>query len=311
MPKALITGINGFVGTHLNNLLLSAGYQVSGTVKPSHTNPSDPNLFPVDILDYEGLKRIVDQTSPDYIFHLAALTSPSISFKNPSETITNNIGGQVNILEAVRELQLVNTKVLVVSSAEIYGLVEPHELPIKESTPLRPTSPYAVSKIAQDFLGYQYFVSQRVKCIRVRPFNHIGPYQGPFFAVPTFAKQIAEIEKGKEPILRVGNLESKRDFTDVRDIVRAYVMLMEKGQEGEVYNIGSGKSHKIQEILDMLLSFSKTKIIVENDPDLMRPSDIPDLVCDYDKLYRATGWKPEIDLKTSLMDTLDYWRNIV
>lgn len=312
MPKALVTGINGFAGTHLNNLLVQEGYEVFGTVKPSSAPPQDKNLFSVDITDFEELKRVIDSVSPNFIYHLAALTSPAQSFKDPSSTLTNNIGGQLNILEAVKQLQLMETKVLVVSSAEVYGAVMHNELPINENTPLRPLSPYAVSKIAQDFLGYQYYHSQGVKTIRVRPFNNIGPSQAPFFVVPSFAKQIAEIEKGlQEPILKVGNLEARRDFTDVRDVVKAYVQLMEKGADGEVYNVGCGKSYKIKEILDMFLSLSDTKIIVENDPDRMRPGDIPELRCDYNKLYKATGWKPEISIETSLKDTLDYWRNIV
>ncbi|MDO8269469.1 MAG: GDP-mannose 4,6-dehydratase [Candidatus Levybacteria bacterium] len=312
MPKALVTGINGFVGTHLNNYLLSKGYEVFGTLKPSHESTQDSHSFAVDILDYEGLKKVVDEVSPDFIYHLAALTSPAASFNNPSETITNNIGGQVNILEAVKELKLMNTRVLVVSSAEVYGQVSEKDLPIDEETPLKPTSPYAVSKIAQDFLGLQYFLSQNIQCVRVRPFNHSGPYQSPFFAIPAFAKQIAEIEVGKqEPIMKVGNLDAKKDFTDARDIVRAYELLMEKGENGEVYNIGSGKSYKISEVLDMLLSYSKEQIIVEKDQSLMRPIEIPELVCDYSKLHHITGWKPEISIETSLRDTLDYWRNIV
>ena len=312
MPKALITGINGFVGTHLNNLLLQEGVEVFGTVKPESAETHDNHLFPVDLLDFEGMKEVIKKIEPDHIYHLAALTSPAESFKNPSLTITNNISGQLNVLEAVKELQMMETRILVVSSAEIYGAVEPHDLPINENAPLKPRSPYAVSKIAQDYLGYQYFVSQQVKNIRVRPFNHTGPYQAPVFVVPSFAKQIADIEKGnQEPILKVGSLESRKDFTDVRDIVKGYLLLMDKGVDGEVYNIGSGRSYAISEILDMLLSFSDAKIIVEQDSSLMRPIEIPELRCDYDKLHKATGWKPEISLETSLRDTLDYWRNIV
>jgi GDP-4-dehydro-6-deoxy-D-mannose reductase len=312
MPKALVTGINGFAGTHLNNLLLEKGYEVFGIVKPTSEKHHDNNFFPADIQDFEEIKRVIGEITPDYIFHLAALTSPAESFKNPADTVTTNIGGQLNILESVKQLQLMETKVLVVSSAEVYGKAEEHELPMDEKTPLRPLSPYAVSKIAQDFLGYQYFHSQNVKAIRVRPFNNIGPNQGPIFVVPSFARQIAEIEKGKkEPVLKVGNLEAKRDFTDVRDVVKAYEMIMDKGEAGEVYNIGSGKSHKIQEILDIFLSLSSTQIIVEKDSSLMRPGDIPELLCDYTKLHGKTGWRPEIPLEKSLSDTLDYWRNIV
>lgn len=312
MPKALITGINGFVGTHLNNYLNEKGFEVFGTIKPGGDNSSDPHLKAVDILNFEGIRNYIQEVWPDYIYHLAALVSPSESFKNPQETITNNIGGQVNILQAVTELNLLQTKILVVSSAEVYGAVDEKHLPINEDAPLKPRSPYAVTKIAQDFLGLQYFLSQQLQCIRVRPFNHIGPYQAPHFAVPSFAKQIAEIEKGKkEAVLRVGNLEAKRDFTDVRDVVRAYGLLMEKGEIGDVYNIGFGKSYKIEDVLNQLLLLSDQKIIIEKDPSLVRPADIPELLCDYSKLNRATGWKPEISLATSLKDTLDYWRNIV
>lgn len=312
MPKVFVTGINGFAGTHLNNLLLTQGYEIFGSVKPTSDQSRDDHLFSVDIQDFESLKNAIEKVNPDFIYHLAALTSPAESFKDPARTITNNISGQLNILEAVKQLGLVNTRVLVVSSAEVYGAAKESDLPLTELSPLKPLSPYAVSKIAQDFLGYQYFHSQNVKTIIVRPFNNIGPYQSPFFVIPSFAKQIAEIEKGiKEPILRVGNLEAKRDFTDVRDVVRAYEMLMTKGEDGEVYNIGSGKSHKIQEVLDIFLSLSNANIIVENDPALMRPGDIPELRCDYDKLHKATGWKPEIDIQTSLKDTLDYWRSTI
>lgn len=312
MPKAFVTGINGFAGTHLNNLLLQKGYEVYGTVKPDGNNSDNSNLFSVDIQDFEALKNAIEKVSPDYIYHLAALTSPGESFKNPSDTITTNISGQLNILEAVKQLQLIETRVLVVSSAEIYGAAKESELPMKEDTPLRPLSPYAVSKIAQDYLGYQYSHSQNVKAIIVRTFNTVGPNHAPIFVVPSFAKQIAEIEKGiKEPVLKVGNLEAKRDFTDVRDAIRAYELIMHKGEPGEAYNVGSGKSHRIQEILDILLSFPQKEIIVEKDPSLMRPGDIPELLCDYSKLHHATGWKPEIELEQTLKDTLDYWRNIV
>ena len=312
MPKALITGINGFVGTHLNNYLNEKGFEVFGTLKPGGERVSDSHLKVVDILNFEGVKNYIEEIEPDYIYHLAALVSPSESFKNPQETITNNIGGQVNILQALKELKLLQTKILIVSSAEVYGAIEKKYLPTNEDAPLMPRSPYAVTKIAQDFLGLQYFLSQQIQCIRVRPFNHIGPYQAPHFAVPSFAKQIAQIEKGKkEPVIKVGNLEARRDFTDVRDVVRAYTLLMEKGEIGDVYNIGFGKSYKIEDVLNHLLSLSNQKIIVEKDPTLMRPADIPELLCDYSKLHKTTGWKPEISLETSLKDTLDYWRNII
>lgn len=312
MPKALITGINGFAGTHLNNLLVRENFDVYGIVKPDKELGHDDRFFQVDINNFEGLKDAIEKIRPDEIYHLAALASPSQSFKEPSKTITTNISGQLNVLEAVKQIGLLDTKVLVVSSAEVYGDADEKDLPMNEESPLKPLSPYAVSKIAQDFLGYQYFRSHNVKTIIVRPFNTIGPNQLPMYAIPSFAKQIAEIEKGeKEPVLRVGNLESRRDFTDVRDMARAYKLLMERGEYGSAYNIGSGRSYKIQEVLDILLPFSDANIIVEKDPSLFRPGDIPELRCDYHKLHKATGWKPEITLEESLKDTLDYWRNIL
>lgn len=314
MAKALITGINGFVGSHLAPYLLKSGIEVHGTTKPGTETPSTENMtfHAADIMDFKRMQEIIEEISPDYVFHLAALTSPGESFKNPAETVSNNIVGQINILEAVRDAKLAETKILVVSSAEVYGKVDEKDLPIDEETPYNPMSPYSVSKVAQDLLGLQYFNSYKMHTIRVRPFNHIGPRQAPFFVVPAFAKQIAEIEKGiKEPVLMVGNLEAKRDFTDVRDVVKAYLLLMDKGQYGDVYNIGSGKSHRIGDILDTLLSFSKVKITVKQDPALMRPSDVPDHVCNPSKIENLTGWKREIDLNTSLKDVLDYWREIV
>ncbi len=254
---------------------------------------------------------MVHKVKPEFVFHLSALTSAAASFKNPAATITQNVTMQINLLEAIRE-SASNARILIVSSADIYGMVKKEELPINESVAFRPVNPYAVSKITQDFLGLQYFLSYGLQVVRVRPFNHIGPRQAPYFVIPSFAKQIAEIEKGKkEPVLRVGNLETKRDFTDVRDIVRAYEMLLEGGVVGEVYNLGTGVSHKIADILDTLLSLSSAKIDVRVDSKLLRPSDEPELVCNTTKIKEAIGWGPKYTLEETLRDTLDYWRNIV
>lgn len=314
MKKALITGINGFVGSHLSSYLLKNDFQVFGTIKPGTEKKSQDNieLFDVDMLNFESFKELIGSVAPDHVYHLAALTSPLESFNAPQKTVENNIIGQVNILESVKQNDLKDTKVLVVASAEVYGAIDALQNPINEDTPLRPTSPYAVSKIAQDYFGLQYFLSHGLKTIRVRPFNHIGPRQAPFFAVASFAKQIADIEKGnQEPVIRVGNLDAKRDFTDVRDVVAAYLLLMEKGKYGDVYNIGSGTSRRIGDVLDMLLSLSEAKITKEEDPARMRPSDVPDLVCDNSKIKNETGWIPQISFEDSLKETLDYWRGIV
>lgn len=319
MKKVLITGITGFAGSYLAEHLLSLGeYEVSGTylTESSIKNVSQIkdriNLISADLSKTENVFKIIGDTKPDVIFHLAALTSPAESFKNPVATLNNNISLQVNIFEAVRKFNLINTKILITSSADVYGRVAKEDLPIDEETPLMPTNPYSVSKIAQDFLGLSYFLAYKLQVIRVRPFNHIGPRQAPSFVVSAFAKQIAEIEKGKkEPVLSVGNLEAKRDFTDVRDMVKAYVLVVERGQVGDVYNIGSGISYKIADILNQLTSMSSAKIEIKNDPTLFRPSDDPELVCDNNKFVKVTNWKPEISLEKTLKETLDYWRNII
>jgi len=319
MKKVLITGITGFAGSYLAEyLLLTKKYDISGTYLFEKSldnieNSKDKlNLIKADLSEEKSVFKIIKDVSPSIIFHLAALTSPADSFNNPIQTLTNNISLQVNLLEAIRKYNLLNTKILITSSADIYGLVKKENLPIDEQTPLIPTSPYSVSKIAQDFLGLTYFLSYNLKIVRVRPFNHIGPRQSPNFVISSFAKQIAEIEKGKrDPILHVGNLEAKRDFTNVKDMVRAYDLAIEKGKYGEVYNIGSGISYRISDILNKLVSMSSAKIKIERDEALLRPSDNPDLVCNADKFMKLTGWKPLFSIEATLKDTLDYWRNII
>ena len=316
--KALITGITGFAGSYLAENLLSTGkYEISGTYlfEDSIVNvgkiKDKLDLIKAELSQYGSIFDIVKNVVPSVIFHLAALTSPADSFKNPTETLTNNISLQVNLLEAVRKNNLFNTKILVISSADTYGLVKKKDLPIDEQTPFMPTNPYSVSKIAQDFLGLSYYLSYKLKIVRVRPFNHIGPRQSPGFVVASFAKQIAEIEKGKrKPVLHVGNLEAKRDFVNVKDMVNAYVLAVEKGKDGDVYNIGSGTSYAISDILNKLINMSSSKIEIEKDDTLFRPTDNPELVCDSSKFRKLTDWKPTISIDETLKDTLDYWRNI-
>lgn len=315
--KVLITGLSGFAGSHLAEYLVkNKDLDVNGTYLSVNTLPAleeiknKVNLIRLDLTNNSKVQSLVSQVKPDLVFHLAALTSPADSFKNPSETVTNNIVAQINLLEAVKNLNL-DTRILIVSSAEVYGKVDVKDLPIDEETPFRPSNPYAVSKIAQDFLGLQYFLSHNLKIIRVRPFNHIGPRQSPVFVVSSFAKKIAEIEKGKDSVLHFGNLEAKRDFTDVKDMVYAYFLALEKGEAGDVYNIGSGVSYKISDILERLISFSTAKIRVEKDQKLFRPSDNPELLCDNKKFKKITGWSPKIPIDKTLKETLEYWRNIV
>ncbi len=316
MKKALITGAAGFAGGFLIEHLIEKDFQICGTYLSDEQlqfaiSKDRVDFRKLDLLDVAATENLIKDVKPDCIFHLAALTSPYESFESPALTITNNTTAQVNLLEAVKNNNI-DPKILIVSSADVYGIVDKKYLPIDEDTPLMPISPYAVSKVAQDFLGLQYFLSNNLKIVRVRPFNHIGPRQSPRFVVSSFAKQIAEIEKGeKEPVILVGNLSSKRDFTDVRDMMRAYLLALEKGRIGEVYNIGSGISYGISEVLNMLLSRSSKKIAIEIDKTLLRQKDEPDLVCNAERFRKKTGWIPKVDIANTLKDTLDYWRNIV
>lgn len=317
--KILVTGGSGFAGSHLLEYLLeNTHHSLFGTylTRESLENLPDSlknvNFKKLDLIKEKETSSLIEEIRPDYIFHLAGFASTSKSFHSPWETIGNNMKAQLNLLEAIRKSELFDTSIVVISSADIYGKVTDEELPIKETAELRPSSPYSVSKIGQDFLALQYFNSYGIKTIRLRPFNHIGPRQSPDFVVSSFAKKIAEIEKGKiEPVLSVGNLEPKRDFTNVKDMVKGYWMAMEKGAPGQVYNLGSGVSYKIEEILTMLLSLTEKKISVKQDESLLRPVDNQELRCDSSKFKKLTGWTPEISIEKTLQQTLDYWRNII
>ncbi len=316
--RIFITGITGFAGSHLADHLVSQNkYDIYGSylheqsLKNIVEIRNNISLFQLDLTNEKKVSDILSSIQPDLIYHLAALPAVGGSLDNPKDTIMNNIVVQLNILECVRKKQLLETKILVVTSADIYGTVSKKDLPIKENTRFNPANAYAVSKITQDYLGLQYVTSYNLKVVRVRPFNHIGPRQSSGFVVADFAQKIVEIERGeKKPVLKVGNLETKRDFTDVRDMVAAYKIALEKGKIGDVYNIGSGVSHKISDVLNILSAFSKVKIKVEVEPDLLRPQDSLDRYCDNTKFVKLTGWKPSIYLNQSLEDTLDYWRNL-
>jgi GDP-4-dehydro-6-deoxy-D-mannose reductase len=242
------------------------------------------------------------------VYHLAAQSYVPMSWVAPAETLTTNVIGQTNLFEAVRAVGCA-TRMQIACSSEEYGMVLPEEAPIKETNPLRPLSPYGVSKVAQDLMGYQYHESYGMHIVRTRGFNHTGPRRGEVFVTSNFAHQIAEIEKGnKPPVIHVGNLEAVRDFTDVRDTVVGYYLALEKGKPGEVYNVATGKGHKIHEMLDALLSFSKVKISTEQDPKRMRPSDVELLIGDSTRLRAETGWKPKYEFTQTMKDLLEYWR---
>lgn len=307
--KALITGVNGFVGNYLSKYLIEQGYTVYGTVIEDNVIMENVHIKKMNLLNKEEVVETIKSINPDYIYHLAGQSAVGLSWKEPTLTMNVNINGTINLLDAVRENNI-DTKVLIIGSSDEYGIIKPENCPISEEHELNPTSPYAISKMTQEEVSKLYIKSYKMNLILVRAFNHIGPKQSKNFVVSDFASKIAEIEKGAEPVIRVGNLESHRDFTDVRDIVRGYVMLMEKGKIGEVYNIGSGNAYKIQDILDILLSLSNTKIKVEIDPDKLRPSDVPIIQCNNSKIKAHVNWETKYDIKDTLKDTIDYWRNM-
>ena len=315
MRRVLVTGVTGFAGSHLVDYLLTrSDCQVFGIQRwRSRTENIEHfrdriTLLECDLRDATSTRDTVEKVHPDWIFHLAAQSFVPTSWTAPTESLSTNIIGQVNLFEAVRKLNM-KCRIQLACSSEEYGMVYPDEIPIRETNPLRPLSPYAVSKVTQDMLGYQYWMSWKVDCVRTRGFNHEGPRRGPVFVASDFAKQIADIEKGRRPpVIRVGNLDARRDFTDVRDIVRAYWLALEKGEPGEVYNLCSGRAWKIREMLDLLLSMTKVKVKVEQDPARMRPSDVPVLLGDAAKFTKVTGWKPTIPFETTLRDLLEYWR---
>jgi len=301
--RALITGITGFAGNHLSDLLLRNNFEVYGIGTSDLFGNNKARYYKIDILDAYRLKQKIKEIKPEFIFHLAGISSVKRCYDDPFLCDKINITGTKNLLDSVRILNL-NTKILVAGSAEVYGV--PKSLPIQESAELSPRNPYALSKKKQEDLCKGYM--SKLQIIISRSFSHIGPGQEPVFVASDFAKQIAEIENGKEPVIKVGNLEAKRDFTDVRDIVRAYHLALQKGIPGECYNICSGEAYSIKKILNVLLSFSDVEIRAEQDSNKLRPTDIPVQLGDNTKFCKKTGWRPLIPLKKTLKDLIDYWR---
>lgn len=320
--KILITGITGFVGSHLADYVL-ANYpevEIYGLVRwrsPMdnlvHIPSNRLQLYYGDLIDLGSLIRTLGEATPEIIFHLAAQSYVKTSFEAPVDTLQTNVIGTTNLLEAVRLTQI-NPVIHICSSSEVYGQVREDEVPIKEDCPFRPASPYAVSKVAEDMVAFQYWLSYGVKTIRTRMFTHTGPRRGKVFAESSFARQIAFIEKKKqEPVLRVGNLDSIRTFSDVRDAVKAYWLLVNKCRPGDVYNIGGDRTMKVGEMLDLLLDFSpvKGRVEIKVDPKLLRPSDVTLQIPDCSKFKSETGWKVQIPFEQTLEDMLNYWRERV
>ena len=308
--RALITGIGGFVGHHLLNHLLEQGDEVCGLGRPADvgSDGSSVQIMEADLRDRPTVERFVRETQPEAVYHLAAQSSPAESLADPWGTIGNNLLAQITLFDALVSAGL-RPRVLVVGSSDEYGPVDPGDVPTHENVPLRPVTPYAVSKVGQDLMGYQYFAQHGLPVVRVRPFNHTGPGHDARFVIPSFARQLAEIEAGvHEPVLRVGNLDVARDFTDARDMVRAYRLALVAGVPGDVYNLGRGRSVRIAEMVDELIALCRVPVEVRIDPALLRPSDVPRQEADIRKFTTLTGWQPHSPWHVTLSDTLDYWR---
>ena len=338
--RILITGITGFVGSHLAEWLYSQrGIEIFGTYRRrsrldniehllpdcnmieagvANVNticealaPGKINLINADLTDAFSVRKVIGAVRPDRIFHLAAQSFVPGSWNAPAETLQTNTVSQLNLFEAVLEAGL-DPLIQIAGSSEEYGMVYPDEVPMTERNPLRPLSPYAVSKVTQEMLAYQYFHSYGVRSVVSRGFNHTGPRRGSNFAESTFALQVARIEAGQQaPVIHVGDLTSSRDYTDVRDMIQAYWLLLEHCTPGEVYNIGTGVTHSMQEVLDTYLSMSHVRVEVRPDPTRMRPSDVKLLWADASKFRRATGWEPRVPFQQTLRDLLEHWRTQV
>lgn len=307
--KALIIGGAGFVGGYLIKELADSGWDVHATCLENEKISEKCSVHTLNILERDAVKLLLDEIAPDVVYHLAAQSSVSVSWKKPQLTAEINVIGTINVLEAVRDFQKKNIRLILIGSGEEYGFIRDGACPLSEEEKLNPGNIYAATKACQGMLGEIYARAYKMNIIMVRAFNHSGPRQAPMFVISDFCRQIAVIEKGESPAeMMVGNLSAKRDFTDVRDVVRAYRLLAEKGVSGRVYNVGRGKAVEIQFILDTALGLSKLPIEVRKDPARMRASDIPLIEPDVSRIAEDTGWKAEISMEQTIEDTLNYWR---
>lgn len=312
MAKYLITGINGFCAPHLvkvipkNNVIYGISRNISEEFILKHPDVVCEQL---NLLDHSSVFKFFEKYAPDYIFHFAAESSVAYSWNAPIDMLNNNIMAQINLLEAIKQLGLLKTKIVIACSSEEYGLVKKSDLPINEEHNFNPLSAYAVSKITQDISGYYYYKSYGMKIVRARCFNLIGPGQPACYALSSFAKQIADIEKGRrENVIYVGNLDVVRDYTDVRCAMDAYYKILTRAKSGSVYNICSGKKYRLRDLLHYLLSLTHANIKIKIDPARLRPSDLPFMVGDNTKIKKEIGWEPKINIYKSLSDLLNYWR---
>lgn len=310
MKKALIIGGAGFVGKYLADYLVEeCGYEVCSTKMVNEKlDGVSYEVVDMNLLAKEEVEAVLAKCAPDYIFHLAAQSSVAVSWSNPQLTVDVNIKGTLNLLDVLKETEY-QGRVLLIGSGEEYGRINPDEVPITEDTVLRPGNIYAATKGCQNMLGGIYAKAYNLNLMMVRAFNHVGPKQSPQFVVADFCKQVIEVEKGlREPVIHVGNLKAKRDFTDVRDVVAAYECLIRQGVAGETYNVGAGNAYSIQEILDKIIELSGQEIQVEVEAERLRPIDVPIISADITKITEQTDWKQKISLEQTLQDTLEYWR---
>lgn len=296
--KALVTGSAGFVGRHLVAHLEACGDDVIGVDRSGDGG--------VDITDADAVRDLFARVRPEVVYHLAGWADVGGSWQAPVEAFRANAEGTLNVLSAAKECEV--ARVVAVSSADVYGIVTPEELPLTEDSPLRPASPYAASKVAADYLGLQAWLGRGLPVMRVRAFNHLGPGQTDRFVAPALASRVARAERDGGEVLTVGDLSARRDFTDVRDVVRAYRLLMERGEPGEVYNVCSGADLAVQDLADQLVAQARVPLRLEVDPELLRPVELPVLRGSHDRLSRATGWEPEIPIERTLTDLLEDWR---
>jgi GDP-D-mannose dehydratase len=311
----LITGVNGFVGKNLVKAILpyynTSKVNLYGTyfgLDDFKMDPYNITLLPMDITDSDRIHKIVESTKPDYVFHLAAQSSVALSWEMPQLTFNINVNGTINLLNAIKNINN-KCRILVIGTSDEYGSVKKN--PVTENEPVNPENPYAISKMCQERICQLYVNAYNMSIVMTRSFSHIGPLQEPNFVVADWAKQVSEIEKGtREPVISVGNINIKREFTDVRDVIKAYLLLIEKGIPGEVYNVGSGKLYKLQNILEALLFFCNKEIKVQVDQQKIRPVESEPAQCNYDKLFNLCGWKPEFDIDQSLQEIMSYWRSI-
>ena len=303
MKKALITGSEGFVGKYLRHELEQNGYEVTGL-----DLVSGPKTLTVDLLDPDQVEQVIQSEQPDCIFHLAGQANVGKSWEIPTKTVEININAAINVMEAIRNSSMKSTSLLLIGSSDQYGSLREAGVSVSEDTPMQPMTPYAISKMAQEIMGKAFVKAYNMHICMTRSFNHGGAGQKPGFIIPDFASGIVKVEKGEQSFLSVGNLTSRRDFTHVKDVVRAYRLIAENGISGEVYNVGSGITWSAQEVLDKLTSLSSTSIPIRQDPARMRPSDTPVICCNHNKLTKDTGWEPILSIDDIVIDTLNYYR---